>query len=307
MNKSESNILKEKSQFILNKNITSITRLTNGEYNKVYKIISEDNINYVIRLFRSKSWPEDGKLEWINNALMANNIDTAKILYYTREDTDFANGFMIQEHIDGDDIEDIINKRIDFSQFYSKLGELMKRVHKILIPNFGYIGFGDGNHPDFLSFIKNSLNDSFEEIEPLNIFEGKKQIAISKQILNALDSIKGLPSVLCHGDLSPDNTMLNKSDDLVLIDWDGAISSNWIYDFSQMTYWMRYRHDSENYQKLRKLFLINYKADFDLQAIDECEKALHTLQAISLLSYYYFDQNSKDSYNNTLEYLSKLT
>lgn len=61
--------------------------------------------------------------------------------------------------------------------------------------------------------------------------------------MDRLRVCEDLPSVLNHGDLSTKNVMIDEHGNLTLIDWDDAMSYNWIADIARMTYWMKFKYN----------------------------------------------------------------
>lgn len=286
---------------------TKITQLTAGSYNTVFDVLLDNEQRVVVRIFRSKGWPEDGKLEWISNKLTESQIPTAKILYSSRDDKYFPKGFMVQEFIDGEIVQNVAGKEITYAEYYTKLGLLMNQIHKIQLPKFGYIGHGTGNHTSLVNYIDRDIDMFFERNEPI---QDKVAIDISlfkKKVFEGLEPISQLPPVLTHNDLSPNNVMLDSKGELVLIDWDNAVSHTWLNDFAVMTYWMRHRHkDVSEREAYIRLFLNIYKAGISDSEIRKLEKILHLVQALNLLGYYYFDDKDMNSFDKTLQYFNEL-
>lgn len=286
---------------------TKITQLTAGSYNTVFEVELDNGQRVVVRIFRSKRWPEDGKLEWISNKLTEFQIPTAKILYSSRDDKYFPKGFMVQEFIDGEIVQNVAGKKITYADYYSQLGLLMSHVHKIQLPQFGYIGHGTGNHASLLNYIDRDIDMFFGRIEPIMDKIALDIEVFKEKIFEGLEAISQLSHVLTHNDLSPNNVMLDSKGELVLIDWDNAVSHVWINDFGVMTYWMRYRHQNESErEEYIRLFLASYKADMSHSEIRKLEKILHLIQALNLLGYYYFDDKDMKSFDRTLKYFNEL-
>lgn len=287
--------------------IANITQLTSGEYNQVFKGDLENSKKAIIRIFRSSSWPEDGKLVWINKKLSENNIPNAEIYFSVRKDEVFEKGFMIQEFIEGELVEDLAkDDESIYFEYYKDLGLLIKQVHEIELANYGYIGDGTGNHKMFLEYIIRDIDRFFESNSKLGI---KVDIRIEEYkdiVLNGLSSVCNLKPVLNHNDLSPNNVIKQKDGKLVLIDWDNAVSNIWINDFSVMTYWMRNRHKDNNLREdYISTFLEGYKPDFNVKELRQYEKYFHLLQSFNLLGYYYAD-NRMDAFRGTLAYFNQL-
>lgn len=284
-----------------------INQLTSGSYNTVFKVVLESGQRVVVRIFRSKGWPEAGKLEWVSAQLSQFNIPSAKILFSTRDNRYFPHGFMVQEYVDGEIVQKLVGEDISYAEYFTELGKTMNQVHKIQIPKFGYIGHGTGNHDSLIAYLGSDIDRFFKRIETIMDKLVVEPKVFKQKVLGTLESISQLTSVLNHNDLSPNNVMLNSHKDLVLIDWDNAISHTWLNDFAVMTYWMRNRHkDLAEREEYIKLFLDSYSPNMDYQEIRKVEKTLHSIQALNLLGYYYFDDKNMESFENTLNYFNEL-
>lgn len=290
----------------IGKEVVNVSPLVRGTYNKVFKLELKDGAHLIIRIFASKNWPEPGKLEWISKFLSENNVSTAKILFSTRNSEIFENGFMIQEFIDGDIVENSINKEFSFEDFYSKLGRLIRKVHNLPVRDFGYINNGRGNHLTLRAYLERDIELAIERIVDTNIPDAIDEKKVRAKVLNCLKFIDSEKPVLCHNDLSPKNVMLSNGE-LTLIDWDNGVFSHWIDDFSTMTYWMRWRHiDPAERQKMTDIFLKAYDNNVKYDDILEIEKSFHVLLSLNLMSFYY-GRNKLKSYKDTMDYLSELT
>lgn len=108
---------------------------------------------------------------------------------------------------------------------------------------------------------------------------------MKQKILRVLSEFADLPPVLCHGDLSSKNVMIQKNGDVVLIDWDDAIAYNWMVDISRMTY------SEEDYSHFRKVFLTNYQTDYRKADFDRFEEIYHLYNALDNLRFYIITEN----------------
>lgn len=273
----------------LNIKIKNIFELTNGSYNKVYKLETSRG-ELLLRIFKDKSWPENGKLEFINRKLIENKIECAKILIIERNDKYFKNGFMIQEYISDNDLEDVIGIKISYEDYFKKLAKLLKKIHNIKIKNCGYIGTGIASHDTLISFMEHECYKTKEVLLERDMLSENKIDKYINIILNNLNECSDLPFVLCHNDISENNVML-KGNDIVLIDWDNAISNNWILDFANMTYWLHLRYNREDYERYRNIFINEYSIKYDLNKLFVIEQTYHLFQCLKLLSYYYDESN----------------
>ena len=286
----------------IRRDIISCIQLTKGSYNQIYKIVT-NNRNYLLRIYASGTWPEKGKLEFIENKLIENNILTARNIFITRDNDTFIHGYMIEEYLEGEVIQDVINKKITEHEYYTKLGKLMRRIHAINIKNYGYIGSGVANHTSFTSFLNRELESVTDDFLKLNVFSSVKFEHMKKIVIEKSSSIDNLPAVLVHNDVSCNNIMLVDGE-LILIDWDNAISSNWIQDYSCMTYWMYWSEKNRN-EVIRKknIFLESYNPEFSIKHLGKYEKANHLLMSLKLLLWY---KDRVKEFNKVLEYINEL-
>lgn len=289
-------------------NISNISQFQTGQSTLVFRGILDNEREVVIRISQNPSWPEEGKLLWINDELSKAKIPNPDILFLTRKDEVFKHGFMIQELIEGEIVRDLAKKNEDiYFEYYKQLGKLMKKVHKIELLMYGYIGDGTGNHETFLSYIDREVERLYERNDEISVEVDIEIEEYRDIVLKGLKPLKSLKPVLNHNDLSPDNAIQKKDGEIVLIDWDNAVSSVWINDFAVMTYWMRYEHEDDSLrEELISVFLDNYETDIGLNELKKYEKYFHFLQSFNLLRYY-LTKNRMDSYTRTLEYFNQLS
>jgi len=279
-------LITEKTESLLNDKIVKIDKLTKGCVNQTYKVSTELN-DYVFRIFASKSWPECGKIEFINKNLNDKKIECVDIIIINRSDDDFLNGYMIEKFINGQNADDAIITIKNKTEYYEKLAVLVSKIHKISIVHYGYIGSGVANYTMYKDFIASVCDVNIKKVAEMNLLSKNELTKIKETIIEHLSKCK-MPSVLCHGDISLDNVMImnNENRDLVLIDWDNATSGIWISDFSIMTYWMKLSMNETDYNLCRNVFLNNYHTDYPVKDLDVLEKVFHLLQGIQLLSFY---------------------
>lgn len=95
-----------------------------------------------------------------------------------------------------------------------------------------------------------------------------------------------MPSVLCHGDLSDKNIIVRDNGKISLIDWDDAMSYNWMADISRLTFWMKMNYGEEESRLFRNTFLKHYRTDFRKSEFDIFERAFHIYCALDSLIYF---------------------
>jgi len=98
-----SNIVKDK----LETSLINVSPLGISEGNVAYKLQTIKG-NYFIKIFKSATWPEEGKLEWLENKLSEENIKHPKLLYISRDSNMFKFGFALFEYLDGNNFSNLI-------------------------------------------------------------------------------------------------------------------------------------------------------------------------------------------------------
>lgn len=133
--------IKSKVAELLGSEADSVEKFENVPNNSVYKISAKGK-PYIFKIYKHKTWPEDGKIVFVNNRLIENNISCARVIAFDRTDPYFGNGFLIEEFLPGKNADNIIFDKEYGKEFYKKLAHLVSRVHSIHIENYGYIGSG---------------------------------------------------------------------------------------------------------------------------------------------------------------------
>ncbi|MDQ3098792.1 MAG: aminoglycoside phosphotransferase family protein [bacterium] len=297
---------------ILKSQVVSSSKITQGEVNHVYTVTTENSV-VIARVFRRPHWPEDGKLPWIEEHLTKNGIPHAQTLYYSRDDTYFPYGLMISDFVAGKNgIDAICDGDVSFETFHEKLAKLLKQVHSIEIKKFGQINNGAGQYDNYIDYRVNKLPTRLNQITDDSDFDPLMVQKIETVVRKNLESLENkFKPVLVHGDPTPDNTIYTSDGQIILIDWDGALSDIWLWDYAWMTYWgshlSKFGDIEERRQKTRESFIHGYgDSMFMLDEIDSIEHTLHILQAVDLLPYYYSDHKNREAYDKTKKKLYSL-
>lgn len=84
--------IKDKVRELTGFTVEKISRMEEDTNNNVFRVTA-GNKDYIFKIYRSKDWPEDGKLLFINSKLQEYQIKSVKIIAFDRNDPDFSNGF----------------------------------------------------------------------------------------------------------------------------------------------------------------------------------------------------------------------
>lgn len=134
------------------------------------------------------------------------------------------------------------------------------------------------------------MSDKYDEIASSlvrkNIFEKNQLQEIKEPWLVGLQRYESFPSVLNHGDLSTKNVIIDEHGELTLIDWDDAMSYNWMADVARMTYWMKFTYDTYEYEFYRNIFLEHYLIDSKGNDFEISEPYFHVLFGLDYLNFF---------------------
>ena len=277
------NAIEEIVREIFNYNATEIRQFQNVANNSVYSIKCNDK-PYIFKFFRNEYWPEDGKLQFVNQLLLKNNISCAELITFTRDNPEFPNGYLIEQKLNGITADKLQFTQSDEVEFYKKLAVLVSNIHRIHIKGFGYIGDGEGDSESMYSFFDDEFDDRTESLIEKGIYTESELQEMKNVLLNMLRRFDDLPSVLCHGDLSKKNVIVQENGELVLIDWDDAMSYNWMADIARFTFWMKMNYSEQEYSLFRNAFLNSYNA-YRKDEFDDFENVFHIYISLDFLNF----------------------
>ena len=248
--------------------------------NSVYSFESGGE-SYIFKLFRSKYWPEDDKLQFVNETLCRYNTPCAELIVFTRDDPAYPNGYLIERKLEGVTADKVTFTQEEEAAFYRKLAGLVSEIHSISVKEFGYLGGGEDSMG---AFFEDEFDERVESLEEKGVYTADELRNMKDILMNTFKRFDDLPPVLCHGDLSKKNVMVQESGNLVLIDWDDAMGYNWMADIARFTFWMKMTYSEPAYSLFRGAFLEGYrgarKDEFDI-----FEKAYHIYNALDNLVY----------------------
>ena len=76
----------------------NVEKIENVPNNSVYKVFAGSKW-YIFKIYKQKHWPENGKLIFVNQKLIENDINCAKIIAFDRSDSYFNTGFLLEEKV----------------------------------------------------------------------------------------------------------------------------------------------------------------------------------------------------------------
>lgn len=276
-------IIKETFESQMNETVKFIHKIENVLNNQVFKIETESE-RYILKIYSSSDWPEDGKLPFVTRKLDEYKIPHAKLFVFNRDDNNFPNGYLIEECLPGITADKLMMSGDETMILYEKLAVFVSRVHQIRLNNFGYTGCGEAMWTTFSEFIYDMFNDGTSNLRANNLICASTLETIRQELYKRLTICDQFPSVLCHGDLSTKNIIVH-SDEIVLIDWDDTQSLCWMADIARLTFWMKLNYDGETADAYRRVFLDRYQTEYDKNIFYKVEDALHVWYGLDYLNF----------------------
>lgn len=296
--------IKDKVRELTGFTVEKISRMEEDTNNNVFRVTA-GNKDYIFKIYRSKDWPEDGKLLFINSKLQEYQIKSVKIIAFDRNDPDFSNGFLLEEVVPGRAASQLTFDEEDEKEYYRKLAVLISQVHSIPLYNFGYIGKGKPEYSSMFSFFQHEFDNRFRALLENNIFSPEQWRKMKDLLLMGMKEYKDLPAVLCHGDLAKDNLIIAEDGTLTLIDWDDAMAYNWMADIAIMTFGMKMSYNEDYYCIMIKAFMDSYQTAYCKEAFAGFEQYFHIWIGLEWLSYY-IETRDEGMKEKIREYLDKI-
>ena len=268
-------------------------RLDFGNVNGVYRVEAGGSA-YALKVFSHADWPERGKLPWVEASLARAGVPHARLIHYTREAMHFPHGFSLCELVEGENCKAAVRRGgLTPTAYFELAGALLRKVHAVSLPRYGYIGDGQGMYEDFAGWllgcdVKDSLSAMGDETAETLYALVERNV---ESVLRRYES--RFRPALVHGDCNPKNGLLTPGGGLVLVDWDEAVGSFWVRDYAGLTYWYSYMRKDDGgppgdagLDAARAAFFRGYGAtDFGADELREIEWALHVSMAAGEMSY----------------------
>ncbi len=260
--------------------VVRIKRLSKATMTDVFKV-ETDKDTVVARIFKKKDFPDCKKLIWIDAALQAHKIDSARVLFCTQESKPFRYGFMLLEYVDGRDGWSAMKSGdVSLRDYFVRLGKLLRQIHAIKVGKTGAIKISSFDN-DFQWFEK--LLTSFQS--KVN-FPNEVLLEMQRFVIQTLSCFSPrFKSVLCHCDLGPYNTIYTKEGGIIPIDWDLAEAGSLFRDFAPITMAVKEMDDfgerESVIREIQEFFLEGYgKTGFTIAEIQRILDAHHLISLI---------------------------
>ncbi len=267
----------------MEQSVHSIHQFENVTNNQVFKIETEYQ-SYIFKVYAKYDWPENGKLPFVSRKLSEHNITHAKLYVFNRDDMNFPNGYLIEKCLPGKTADQLKLSKEETLKLFKKLAELVSQVHQIKLTGYGYTGSGVAQYTTFSEFLYDVLKDNSANLTANRFIETMELTEVNKMIYARLKPYDIFPSVLCHGDLSTKNILVN-SNEIALIDWDDVQSLCWVADIARLTLWMKINYDIDTADVYRKAFLDNYETEHNKSVFFEIEDTLHVWYGLDYLTF----------------------
>jgi thiamine kinase-like enzyme len=268
----------------MEQSVHSIHQFENVPNNHVFKIETESQ-SYIFKVYAKCDWPENGKLPFVSRKLSEHKITHAKLFVFNRDDVNFPNGYLIEECLPGTTADRLTLSKEETLKLFEKLAVLISRVHQIKLTGYGYTGDGIAKYTTFSEFMHDVYKDNTANLTANGFIETTELAEVNKTICARLKAYDVFPSVLCHGDLSAKNILVN-SNEITLIDWDDVQSLCWLADIARLTLWMKLNYDSDTADACRKVFLDHYETEHDKSTFFEIEDTLHVWYGLDYLAFF---------------------
>jgi len=264
---------------------SAIHRFENVPNNSVFRIETGAG-PYIFKVYAKRDWPEDGKIPFVYRKLTEHDIPHAQLFVFDREDARFPNGYSIEECLPGTTADRLALSESETLRLFEQLAALVSRIHRIGMTNYGYTGGGTpAVWTTFSAYMYDVLTDNAAGLIANGFMEAADLAGLNQAIYGKLKQYDLFPSVLCHGDLSAKNMLVN-ADEITLIDWDDAQSLCWITDVARLTFWMRIHYDGRLAAACKKTFLDSYETAHDKNAYCELEDVLHVWHGLDSLTFF---------------------
>jgi aminoglycoside phosphotransferase (APT) family kinase protein len=249
--------------FLNEKRINHIQPLSGGLNNSNIKITTNNDENYVLRIYSKNNKRMVIEREIVN--LLKKRFPVPQVLYFDFTCALFNYPFLILNWVQGVHLSEIIyrkNKK-EISSAASAVGETLARIHKIKFPDSGFfdeklniIDYVKLNANKFIMYIKESLVDGNVD-KHLGSEVCNEILSFSQKHAHLIDNL-GEQNSLVHGDFNPLNIIMKEIDSNIsisaILDWEYAFSGSPLIDIGNML-----RYENVIFTELLHPFISSYQ------------------------------------------------
>ena len=172
---------------------------------------------------------------------------------------------------------------------------MLEAVSQIIKSNFGGCA---GEIKKFENVTNNfvysfTVSDKHYILKLFRLYDGLKETVtetrlrkMKERLLGTMRDFEDLPSVLCHGDLSKKNIIMQYNGEILLIDRDDAMALNWMADISRLTFRIKLNYSGQESELFRSRFLEHYNTAYRKSEFDTFESAFHIYSALDSLLFF---------------------
>ena len=267
------------------KNVKIVDQLFGGMSNKTY--IFKGNDLYSVHITE-----EDG-LIFVNRdyeldalSKLEDNPYVQKDIYVVKEDKRYR----IFKYVDGKSLSEV-----DYIKYVKEIAVSLKSLHTSPLFNHNYNPF------DYLDYLEKRINMELSDY----YYEAKELLNSYKEFLTS----RKLYS--CHNDYQPSNLVLDKNDDVIILDLEFAANNDFTYDiatfgnldFNSSLVLLKEYNPSYTYEDLKSLYLWRIFIDLQWYLVALWKKELGFDDKLNLnfkdIAYYFLGQ-SKPLYDSVI-------
>jgi aminoglycoside phosphotransferase (APT) family kinase protein len=281
---------------ILKNKVVSVKRLNYGEINAVYFVNLKNKERVVIRISpKEKTWNNFEPEAWAFQKCRKIGVPTPEVIALDIHPKDFPEPYMITRRISGKPGDEIKLSPKEKANIIKELGRYLFLIHSIKISGFGYLKDKGkafvGSHDTLWDDINYELNSGWwTETVIKNNLLSKKDLEEIRILFKRHRNIFHLKKAsLLHGDLSINNTLINKKKITGILDMENLKAGDPVSDFAWFRFWQKMNtyfnfNALKNGYNNKNLFDKNFSKKLDLYQL---------LIGCGLLSYFYTPDNKR--------------
>lgn len=230
--------------------ISGWRRVSSGQ-NPTYMLFidGEPQPRYLLKIPIRKGYPAVASLHICYDLLRQAGLGDYRIVYHDDGDEIVPYGYFVQTWLAGTALDPNAGNDGDVAWLADFLA-VLKKVHRIPMPNFGYLANGPQytSLHDYFVAMDEVIDHSFGDVlvPGASIWDLEEQGFTSPGFLTATFTAvhkqaerihSSVTPVLLHGDMLPGN-LLYTANGPMLIDWDESRAGWWLYDVARMLYYL---------------------------------------------------------------------